>query len=236
MRVLMMIALLILISAMSASAQTPVSPPAPARNQIVTSGMGRVEAMPNQAVVTLGVQIQRRTASEAMSEANRIAERMLSRLAALAIPRADIRTSGVQVFPVYTSAREGGEAQVSGYRASHTITVTINDLTKVGPAIDAGVEAGANVVHGISFGLRDTSGPRREALAIAVKEAREKADAIAQAAGLRIRGIEQIVESGVGVTRFEAPPPAIVPGPRTATPIEPGVVTVTGTVTVIFTF
>lgn len=235
MRVLMMItALLILVPAVSTSAQTPVSPPTPARNQIVTSGTGRVEAMPNQAVLTLGVQIQRRTASEAMSEANRIAERMLSRLAALGFPRADIRTSGVQLIPVFTSPREGGEPQVTAYRASYTLTVTANDLTKVGPAIDASVEAGANVVHGISFGLRDTSVSRRDALAIAVKDAREKADAIAQAAGLRIRGIEQIMESGVDVVRFETRP--AVPGARAATPIEPGVVTVTGNVTVIFSF
>ncbi len=100
-----------------------------------------------------------------------------------------LRTSGVQLFPIYAAPRDGaGQPQISGYRGSYTVLVTLDDLSLIGRVIDGAVEAGANTVLGISFGLKDPSKARREALAKAVREAREKAEAIAQAAGLQTPG------------------------------------------------
>ncbi|MGH9195824.1 MAG: SIMPL domain-containing protein [Acidimicrobiia bacterium] len=216
-----------------ATAQAPDS----GRNQIVTNGTGRVDVAPTQAIVTVGVQAQRNTAAEASAEVSRVAEQILNRLQQLGIRRQDIRTSGVQLHPVFTSPRDGSAPQISGYRALYTLTLTLNDLRQVGPAIDESTKAGANLVQGVSFGLRDDSMPRREALTAAVREARAKADAIAQAAGLQIRGIERIVEEGVEVQfRAERAVPAPMAPGQVPTPIEPGLVTVTARVSMVFNF
>jgi len=225
------LALLILLLVM-----TPVAAQVPegGRNQIITHGMGRVEVPPNQASVTVGFQVQRPTAAEASAEANRVAEQILNRLQQINVRRQDIRTSGIQLSPVYTTPREGAP-QIVGYRASYTLTLTLTDLRQVGPSIDESVKAGANTVAGVSFGLRDLSDARKEALAAAVREAREKADAIARAAGLQIKGIQQIVEEGVefAIPRMEQ---RAMPAPSVPTPIEPGLITVTARVTIVFNY
>lgn len=229
MRWIILIALSLLLLTLPATAQGPET----GKNQIVTTGMGRVEAEPNQAVVTVGIQVQRETAAAASAEAARVADQILTRLQQLGIRRPDVRTSGLQLQPVYSTPRNGAPTIV-GYRASYTLTITLNDLKQVGPAIDESVKAGANTIAGISFGLRDATAARREALSMAVREAREKADVIARAAGLQIKGVERIVEEGVDVqvrTLERA-----LPAPAVPTPIEPGTVSVIARVTAVFNF
>jgi uncharacterized protein YggE len=208
--------------------------PEPGRHQIVTTGMGRVDVPPTQAVVTVGVQVQRPTAAEASQEAGRVTEQILARLAQAGIRRQDIRTSGVALHPVFTAPREG-TPRISAYQAVNTLTVTINELRLVGPVLDESVRAGANTISGPSFGLRDPSEARREALTLAVREARETADVIARAAGLQIKGIERIVEEGVDV-QVRMLERAIPAAPQGGTPIEPGTVGVVARVTIVFGF
>jgi hypothetical protein len=212
----------------SAAGQAPEA----GRNQIVTMGTGRVDATPNQAALTVGGQTQHQNAAEAMAQVSRVATQVIARWQQLGLRQEDIRTSAVQVFPIYTQPRDGSTPQVTGYRANYTLTATITNLSLVGRALDVAIDGGANIVQGISFGLRDASRARTEALAAAVREAREKADAIAQAAGLRIRGIDRITEGGVEVQVREI---RMAQG-AAATPVEPGAVTVTAHVTIVFNY
>lgn len=212
-----------------ASAQTPEA----GRNQIVTTGAGRTEIAPDQATLHAGAQAQRPTAAEAAAEVNRIATQVLARLQALGVRSEDVRTSAVQVFPVYSQARDGAAPQITGYRATYMLTITLTNLALVGRAIDAAVEGGANMIQGITFGLRNPSRARNQALAAAVRDAREKSEAIAQAAGLRISGIERITEEGASVQPREM---RMAAGAQVATPIEPGTVIVAAQVTVVFRY
>lgn len=229
MRITILAIIAVLAAAMPAGAQVGEM----ARNIITTHGFGEVEVAPTQAVVTAGAQVQRPAAADASAEVSRIAEQVLARLQALGIRRQDIRTSGVQLTPVFSTPREGAP-QVVGYRATYTLTVTVTDLRQVGPVIDESVKAGANQIQGVSFGLRDDTEARREALSRAVRDARDKADTIARAAGLQIKGIVQISEEFVGMEvrgmgRAAPAAPQTVP-----TPIEPGLINVTARVTIVF--
>lgn len=221
----------ILAAAAAAARPAPAAAQAPnGRNQIVVSGSGRVEVPPDQAAFALGAQAQRPTAAEAMAEVNRVVAQIVARWQALGIRQEDIRTAMVQVFPVTSTPREG-TPQIAAYRASSLLTLTLANLTLVGRALDAAVGAGANTVQGLTFGLRDPSRPRTQALAAAVRDAREKAEALAQAAGLRISGIERIVEEGAVVQPREVRLTLAAP-----TPVEPGLVTVTAQIQVVFRY
>ncbi|HEU5298252.1 MAG TPA: SIMPL domain-containing protein [bacterium] len=230
MRIMSAVLLAVLLIAVPAQAQVPE----PGRNQIITHGTGLVEVPPTQAVVSVGAQVQRPAAADASAEVARIAEQILARLQMLGIRRQDIRTSGVRLTPVFTTPRDG-TPQIAGYRATYTLTMTLTDLRLVGPAIDESVKTGANQVMDVSFGLRDASEARREALTLAVREARDKADAIARAAGLQIKSIVQISEEFVGieVQGLGRAAPAQVPQ-GVPTPIEPGLIAVTARVTIVF--
>ncbi|MDR7417803.1 MAG: SIMPL domain-containing protein [Armatimonadota bacterium] len=228
MRWVLVVLLMLSLTMLPAGAQAPE----PGRHQIVTTGHGRIEVSPDQASVSVGGQAQRATAAEAAAEVNRTATQALERIRGLGIRADAIRTSAVQVFPIYSTPRDGSAPQITGYRATSMLTVTVADLSLVGRVIDASIQAGANLVHGISFGLRDASRARNEALTLAVRDARDKGEAIAQAAGLRISGIERIVEEGASVQPREMRV-AAAPVP---TPVEPGTVSVTAQVTVVFRY
>jgi len=218
-----------LVLAIPAAGQTPEA----SRNQIVTTGSARIDVAPDQATLSVGAEAQRPTAAEAMDAVNRIATQILARWQQLGVRREDIRTSSVQVFPVYTAPRDGSAPQIAGYRATYLVTLTTTNLPLLGRAIDTAVAAGANTMRGITFGLRDATKARTEALTLAVREAREKAEAIAQAAGLRIKAIDRVVEGGVEVQVRELTFARAAPAP---TQVEPGTVTVTASVTIVFSY
>ena len=79
----------------------------------------------------------------------------------------------------------------------------VDDLTKVGPVIDAGLGAGANTLDGVEFGLRNDEAARAQALADAAAKARSKAETLAKALGLRLGAILEVAEGGVTIS----PPP-----------------------------
>jgi hypothetical protein len=80
--------------------------------------------------------------------------------------------------------------------ARNSITVTLNDLSKVGATIDAATQAGANNIDGVSFTLRQDRTARGRALAEATREAIAKANTLAQALGGRVVRIVAVQEGG----------------------------------------
>ena len=76
------------------------------------------------------------------------------------------------------------------------MTITVNDLNKLGQAVDATVKAGANQVNGISFGLKDPSAAEDAARHAAVKALAAKADLYAKATGHRVGRLVTLSESG----------------------------------------
>ncbi len=230
---------MLLVLAILALTLTPASAQAPqeGRRQIVTMGLGRVEVSPDQAILTVGATLQRPTATETWTETSRVATQVLARMAQLGVRKEQMRTSGVQLSPIYSSPRDGGDqARIVRYQGSYTLTLTLDDLGLVGRVIDTAVEAGVNNLVGISFGLRDPSKARKEALTLAVRDAREKAEVIAQAAGLQIREVERIIEGTVnvqGVIRQLPVPGMGAPVPM-PTQVEPGMVTVIAQVSAVF--
>lgn len=170
-------------------------------------GSAEVRADPDEATVRLGVLAQEPTAREAQSRANEIAAGILEGLARLDIPQSEVQTSELRLNPVYASPpqprpsrpEEPQEPRIVAYQATNVVAVRLTDLSRVGPAIDAGLEAGANRLEGVSFGLQDDLPVRAEALRRAVREARTKAQAIAEALGVELGEVREVSEGGVSV-------------------------------------
>lgn len=208
---------------------------------LTVQGSAQVRVEPDRATVTLGVLTQEPTAAEAQAEANRIAGAILESLRQMGIPATAIRTSELQLSPVYSQqdprAVRQEEPRIVAYRASNLVTVQLEDLTRIGPVIDAGLAAGANRLEGVGFSLEDDLPAREQALARAVSEARTKAGAMAEALGVRLVGVLDATEGGVSidypVPRFSR---AKVAFEETAmdmapTPVAPGQITVSAHVT-----
>lgn len=165
-------------------------------------GTGEARVAPDEATVRLGVLAQAPTAQAAMSQANQAANAILAAIRKLGIKAEDIQTSELNLNPVYANdpqPQRGGEPRISGYQATNVVSVRLTDLEQVGPVVDAGLEAGANRLDGVMFGLRNDAAARSEALTRAAETARAKAETLARALRVRLVGIVEVVEGGVSV-------------------------------------
>jgi uncharacterized protein YggE len=78
------------------------------------------------------------------------------------------------------------------------VLVRVDDLAKIGAVIDAGVDAGVNQMQGVSFSIKDDLPQRQDALKKAAVQARTKAQAIAEAMGVSLGGVMEVMEGDAG--------------------------------------
>jgi uncharacterized protein YggE len=163
------------------------------------SGSSRVD--PDEATVRLGVLAQAPTAQAAMQQVNQIANAILAAVRKLGVPDKEIQTSELNLNPVYaqTAPERGGEPRITGYQASNVVSIRVTKMDLVGPVVDAGLNAGANRLDGVSFGLQNDEAARADALAQAAAAARAKAAVLAKALNVRLAEIVEVVEGGVTV-------------------------------------
>lgn len=158
------------------------------------SGRGMVQSAPDQAAITLGVVTRAETAGEAQQENAAKAAAIRSALANLGVEDADIKTEDYNFRPEY-SREQGERSVIVGYTASNIIRVKVRNVALVGDVADAVLANGANTIHSLEFSIRDTDALRKRALESAVKDARNKADAIAHALGKAIVGVHHVSEN-----------------------------------------
>jgi uncharacterized protein YggE len=179
---------------------TPTAAPAaeaPTR-LIVVNGEGEAAAKPDQARISAGVVTQAQTADAALAENNGAMTRVMATLKMAGIPDNKIRTSNFSVQPQYalTNATNPSPRSIVAYNVSNQVTVTVDDLLKLGPALDALVKSGANQLGGIAFTIANPKPLADRARAAAVADGAAKARALATAAGVTLGPIQSIQEGG----------------------------------------
>jgi len=211
-----------------------VTDPTSARGTIVVSGTGRVEVEPDMAELRLGVAVSRGSVEVARAAAAEAMTAILEAVVAAGVAPRDVRTTLLSVQPRY-DYRDGASPTLVGYDLANIVEVTVRELPDLGVIVDAALSAGATSLDGLSFRIDDPRAAERAARLAAVAEARSRAEVLAEAAGVTIGGVADIVEGG---------PPPIWPVPMAAkmlratadagTPVEAGTTEVAVTVTVTF--
>ncbi|MGE3109472.1 MAG: SIMPL domain-containing protein [Phycisphaerales bacterium] len=156
------------------------------RPVIRVSGTGEVQRRPDYAVVFVGVEMRDRRAQDASDKAGAGIAAIVKAVDGLKISGMQIQTSEVRLTPAYKW--EGGDQQriLLGYDASSMVKVRVDDPKAVGKVIDAATGAGANRIDGVSFEISGALEARQEALRLAAKAARDKAETLAEALDMRI--------------------------------------------------
>ncbi len=188
------------------------------------SAHGETKIVPDEATITLGVQTTAPAAAEAMA---RNAEQMTEVTAALrraGVADKDIQTSNLSLNAQYVYVANE-PAKLTGYQASNAVRITVEDLARLGPAVDAVTAAGANQIDGISFGLKDPTAAEDQARLAAVKALRAKADLYAGATGYHVGRLVSLSEGG-GYVPGPVQPMAMVRMAAAKTPVEAGELTV----------
>ena len=109
------------------------------------------------------------------------------------------------------------------YGVSNSVSVTIRDIAKSGPILDAVVSAGANQVNGISFDVSDRKTPSDAALKAAIADAIDRGTLMADAAGVKLVRVLSVSTAGgneptpvfARMALKAAPPVPVMPGQQT---------------------
>ena len=169
----------------------PASAAEPQRREITVTGQGQVSAASDTARVTLGVETRDPSAAAALQANNRRTFAVIDALTAAGVDRGDIRTAEISIRREFRGER--GETTEPATVVTNTVMVSA-PVDLIGTVLDATVEAGANVVQGISFGVSDEETLAEEAMRRAVEDARRKAELLAGAAGASLGEVLVIAE------------------------------------------
>jgi uncharacterized protein YggE len=169
----------------------------PARDEslVVTSGDGVVQAVPDRAWMSVSAESRAPTPREAQRRNADAMKPVLDRLRTAGVPADGIRTSAYDLQPEFDFANN--RRTLRGYVARNVVTVRIDAVDRAGELIDAAVTAGATAVDNIRFDVKDRARLERDALRLAVVDARARADAAAAGAGRTVDRIVRIEEAGV---------------------------------------
>lgn len=192
---------------------------------------GRVTRPPDIAELSGGVVTAAPTAEAAMRDnASRMAA-VVAAARAAGIAPADIQTAGISLAPQYRYA-DNQPPVLTGYQASNTVALRLRRLGDAGRLLDTMVRVGANQIAGPVFRVQNGDAALDEARVAAVALARSRAQLYAAAAGLKVRRIASIVESPGNEPRPMAMA-ARMDKAEASTPVEPGSVALTISVTMI---
>lgn len=185
-----------LLLALGFSAWTQAHPAVPAAAQgaagtasetrrITVSGEAEVRVVPDEVIVTVGIETWNKNMQIARNENDEIVKRVLALADELGIAGQHVQTDYVSIEPRYRNGYYE-DRDFIGYFVHKNIVVTLRDLTRFEDLLAGALDAGANYIHGIEFRTTELRQHRDEARALAIEAAREKAEAMAGELGQQV--------------------------------------------------
>ncbi len=153
---------------------------------VAVSGQGEVQAEPDQAIVTLGVESRRPRLEDARAEVTKTVDAVLKLTRDLRIDQKYVRATRISVQPEYNWDNNARERNLIGYFVSRQVEVDLRDLEKLGTLLEKATDLGVNQLGDPRLESSKRRDLERSALAKAVEDARLNAETVAKAAGARL--------------------------------------------------
>ncbi len=161
---------------------------------LIVQGQGKVAVAPDIAKVSLGIEETGSSLRAVQDSVNKKSKSLTDELKKLGIKEGNIKTTSYNLYPEYDY--QGRPPRVTGFRVSITYEVKIPDFDKVNDVLVKATEIGANSIGNVSFEVNDKTKKEKlqEAREEAIKEAKDKAEGLAKAAGITLGEIVNISE------------------------------------------
>ena len=173
-----------------------------ALNTVTVAASKEVDVEADLGRASFGIRTEDRSAQTATSELSARTDSVLKALRDEGFTNDELATGGIRlnrecIKRCRDQNRRDGipPDQVMGYVGSATVFVETNRLDRLGRAVDAAIEGGAQTIRDVSFDVEDKDAAVLEALRQAMQFAKAKAQVIAEEAG-RTLGPAVIVEEG----------------------------------------
>jgi uncharacterized protein YggE len=159
---------------------------------VQVTGSALINVTPDRALIQLGVQSNGVTI-DLVEAANTMAiQNVIRALKSQGIDPKDITTDFYMIEPVY---EDYDSLYIKGYRINNTVAVTVRDVKKTSVILGAALKAGANQVINVEFYTSELRKYRDQARELAMTAAKEKAQALANAAGAKADCVLNINEN-----------------------------------------
>ncbi len=169
---------------------------------VSVTGQAEVAAAPDQAIVMMGVEARQRELQDAQKQVDESVAKFLDLCDELQIPRKQVTTVGLNVNPDYQWPEGGGKPKLVGYFVSRQLQVDLRDLGKLGVLMTRALQSGVTNVSPPQLKTSRAKTLERDALALAVEDAKARAEALAQGIGAKL-GQARVLSSQQG---FQPPP------------------------------
>ena len=156
---------------------------------ITVTGEGEIFASPDIATLSVAVEMEKPTVAEAQKEATEKINSIIAFLKESDVEDKDVRTENYSIYPQYeyvqvyciTYPCPPGKNELRGYRVSQNLSVIIRakDFDSLGRILAGVGERGATNVNGPNFTIEEEGRVLEQAREIAIKNAIEKAEALA---------------------------------------------------------
>ncbi len=203
-------------------------------NLFSVSGTGKTTGIPDTAQILVGVTKSASTVASAQNQANVAANKIIEDLKKLGIDDKNIKITNYSVNPNYDFG--GGRQNIAGYTVTQTLEINVTPIDIANKAIDIATLDGANLVGGVTFTFNDKTKKYLEnkARTEAVGMAKEKAESLSRATGIRLGRIVDVQESN----GFEPRPVVMMAQGSEAkladTQLQPGENSITITITLSY--
>jgi uncharacterized protein YggE len=203
---------------------------------IEVSGSGEARSAPDVANLSVQIETHAATAELCSSKNAALAQKVVNELKDKLAGKGTVETGDYSLNPEYAENNQQRQKPIiTGYTAQNTITVETTELTVLGSLIDAAIAAGANRINYLSFGLRDDTKAREEAIASASKDAQAQAQALAASLNVKLK---DVVRASTVPERGPIMPMAkmstFASAANVSTPVEASQISVSATVSLTY--
>jgi len=161
--------------------------------EITVSGEGRTFAVPDIALIQLGVVTEGSKIGDVVKENTEKMNNILKEIKTLGIEEKDIKTTTYNLAPRYEWT-EDGKRIFKGYTLTQQISVKIRNFEKIGDVLEKTTEKGANLVGDLQFSIDEPEKVRQEARKEAIERAKAKASQISTDSGLKLVKLVNVYE------------------------------------------
>ena len=165
----------------------------PPEHTVVVSGYGVVTVEPDFATISIVTAGASNSSEEAATLCETATQQVKDTADAQSVIAKSVTASGVTIS---TTTRESDGA-IIGYTARQTITIREDNISRVNAILSPIIDAHIIESYEVTYSLLDASSAYAGALAAAVADAKEKAEAIAKAGNVALDAMLEVTEAPV---------------------------------------
>lgn len=165
---------------------------------VSVSGVATRDVTPDMAMIVVGVTTRAPKAAEALNGNSQAAAKIIAAVRQAGVETRDVQTNNVSIAQNFRNKRDasGYNQEPDGFTATNSVSVRVRDLAKLGPLLTAAAGEGANSINSLTFDFSGRKKVTDELQTEAVRNARETAQRLVEAAGSKLGPLQNITASG----------------------------------------